>query len=555
MPNNRQVTSAPRFQPNRRVARPRLEALEFGDSLATVLIQGAAGMAARALDEAADEERQRLTITGEIEGVGAGRAAALAGEALPEGDVGTYHGRAFAAGARTGFVTGLNNKLVIEVDQAGRDAGEDLGAFDKQVGKIRDSFRSLPPDIAAAADASLFEKSRLARGQIEAGLARRRAEAQELTDREAARVLSEQAQRYAFAGDHSAAELAKREHDAALGTLLAAGGMSAQEAAGTRARLDAEIEEQRHLGGIERAAKSGFGIAHAYMAAVAADERAFSTPDARARVLRHMEGRATALRVADERAEAKAAKAQRTREDATFKRAIDLQAAGDLSMEWLQKNQPALSAADYAQLYRMVTEPRPARTDPGTYAELTDRAYRGEDIRADARRAYTQGRLVRETFDHLQGLVERGFDDVEKEAVSRIDAFTGASGFFADDLARQKGALAKQELRNWLEEQRAAGRKITRADAGSEADRILGAWVLVTPAEILPKPLFSTLAPDGTFDAAATILRTRNARELGQLTDKHAAEEMKRIHFFDQQERASRAAAEARAAAAKSDRR
>lgn len=539
----RQIRSAPRYQPLRRALDRPQQPIEFGDSLATILLHGSAGIAARALDEYADEKRQQLTITGQIEGVGAGHAAAMAGQPVPEGDQ-SYYGQAFATGARTGYATALNDKIALEVDNAAKTAGEDLSAFDKALSTTAASFATLPPDLRAAAEVSLSERGREYRGQIEATIAKRQAEVREYASRSALRVHAERAQTAAFAGDSAAAELARREHHASVAALIGRG-MSADEAAATIERLDLEIEQQRHLGGFERAVNGGAAAGHAYLARIAGDQGAFRTPDQRDKTLRTMESRLSALSAQEARAEARAKDAQRAREDATFKRMIDAHAAGGLSMEVLQQNRASLSATDYGQLARMVSEPRPARTDPATYADLDARARAGEDVRAEARRAFTQGQLTRENYDHVNATLDRGADAALKDGEQFIRRFVMGSEFAASYDQSQRYGLAMREFEDWAARRRAPGQPpISRGEANAESERIARVWATTKPADVVADPQFLIRGKDGAFDVDATRAATRAAVEAGRLTPGQAAEESRRIQALAEREAAAKAAAE-----------
>lgn len=544
MPQQRQVRAAPRYQPLRRIRPQQAPSLDMGDSLATILLGGAAGIAGKALEQAADEERQRLTITGEIEGVGAGHAAAMAGQPLPESDITSYYGGAFSRGARTGYATALNNKITLDLDAAATAAGEDLQAFDRTAAKIAGGFALLPPDLRAAAEISLSERGREYRGQIEAALAKRQAEAQEFTSRQALRLHGERAQQAALAGDEAKAEMARREHHASVAALIGRG-MSADEATATIQRVDYEIEEQRALGGFNRAARGGAAQAYAYVGALGGDAKAFSTPDTRTRVLRTLEGQLNTIGAEQRRREAAAEKAKRQTEDATFKRAMDLHASGGLTMDWVQRNRAGLSASDYGQLTRAATEPRPARTDPVTYADLEGRARSGENVKGDVKRAFIEGRLTRENYDALNGVVERGEDDALKEGHGFIRRFVMGTEFSASHDQSQRYATAVREYEDWAAQRRGAGQPpLTRAEANTAAERIARAWATTKPGDVVGDPQFLIRDPKGAFDANATRAATRAAMEAGRLTPSQAAEEARRIGTLEERERQAREAAE-----------
>jgi len=495
------------------------------------------------LETFAGDQVQSAQIRGEIEGIGAGHKAAMANDAPPDADLTTHYGRAFARGARTGFAAALNDRIAVELDEAARAAGDDVAQFDKAVGKISSGFATLPPDLGAAAAVSLSEKGLQYRAAIEATRAKKQAEAAEFTSRQAVRLHSEDAQAAAYVGNMAGVDAARRAHHVSVGALIGQG-MSAQEATAAIQKLDYEIEEQRALGGFARAAKVGAAAAYTFVGRLTDAVDAFSTPDTRARVLRTLEGSLSAMAADESRRQAAADRHQKKVEEQTSKTATDLLYGGGLTMDWLRRNKAGLSDTDYQAFSKAAAEPRPPRTDIATYVALQDRALAGEDVRAEVKAAALAGKLSQEKFEQLSALVRSGFDRAIKEAADRISAFTGASGFFADDLSRQRNQLATEELLRWRDQQVAAGKSISPVEARAVADRALEAWSTVKPGDVPADPRFLVRNAQGGFDAPATRAATQAARAAGRLSQGEAEEEYRRIDILETRERNARAAAE-----------
>lgn len=101
-----------------------------------------------------------------------------------------------------------------------------------------------------------------------------------------------------------------------------------------------------------------------------------------------------------------AERAKKEAEEGAAKKGDELLRSGGLTPTWLAQNREALNEADYRYFSRAMNGGDDVLHDPLLYADLRDRAGRGEDVRGEARDALRSTRIRPSDYDRIVGEVE-----------------------------------------------------------------------------------------------------------------------------------------------------
>jgi len=513
-----------------------LPALQPGDTLGTVIFRGIADISRQVTGQLVDEAADAAAFEGQLSGLAAGRMAALEGAALPEADGGSIHGRAFSSAARAGYAQALSSRMALQVTQAGADAGDDLRAFDRAVDRQQAELSALPADIRTAAHGELALFAGRERAKISDRLTARRLEAEEATDREAIGLFADEAKRAARLGKAAEATEYQARHDAALTGLLATGRATAQEVAGSKRALGQSIAAEVHRGEFYRAVETGgLGAGLVYAGSVRRDPDL--TPEAADKLFAELDRTLDGLRADAERNERRAERNERALARNVAKEAVDRQAAGTLSLEWLRANRGRFDDTDYRLFVKAATDPGEAATDPEIYADLRARAATGQDVGAEARRAYAERRLTREAYDKVQRDAELADDAIVKEGAEFIKSMVLGSELQPKEGQAERYALAKDEWNTWVTERREKGERIPREPAKRQFEYIARQYRFVSAPALLQRTPAYLVGTRTEPDIAATYKATNEAFKAGRITAEQAAEQTRIIEELENRRR------------------
>lgn len=249
-----------------------LPALQPGDTLGTVLVQGTADLARQIIRPLAGEMADQREFEGQVEGLAAGRTAALAGQTVPAAGDGSIYGRSYDAAARAGYADALTNRIALRAATIAQDVGDDLKRFDAAITKEQATFAGLPDDIRAAAELELSVFAARERGAISTRVAKRQADVEEMNDRSALELFEIRARQAARAGDVDRVQEMQAFAESGWATMVAAGRASPQEAAKNAIGLSRDIVIETHRGEFERVLETqGMAAARRYIEAAKAD--------------------------------------------------------------------------------------------------------------------------------------------------------------------------------------------------------------------------------------------------------------------------------------------
>lgn len=142
---------------------------------------------------------------------------------------------------------------------------------------------------------------------------------------------------------------------------------------------------------------------------------------------------------------------------------LELQRSGELSAAWIEQNRDILTPAAQKYFYRALNGEE-GTTDVRTYTDLRERAGRGEDVTADTRLALYAGRIKREDYDRVLGVVDReGQTGWYRRGESFITNSLRPSDTNPDPAAPQRYALAMDDWYQWASDNPDAGDTEARA--------------------------------------------------------------------------------------------
>lgn len=245
-------------------------------------------------------------------------------------------------------------------------------------------------------------------------------------------------------------------------------------------------------------------------------------PDERLKLLDHADSVLRAQIADAARLESLSDREQKKASDAAAKNGDKLFAEGKLTAGWIEAQRNTLDPQDYRYFYTKLNggdEGSAPRNVP-LYADLRERAGRGEDVRVDARAAVQRGAIRSSDFDRLIGEVESEHPGWYKRGSEYITSMSGASLLNPDPAAPQLKASMLDQWGDWSRLHPQANDR----EAQSAYQDIVSHNMLVQRAG-LPLP---RLLVGGRFspDLAATVKATMKAHTDGQMNDADYGREM-----------------------------
>lgn len=208
---------------------------------------------------------------------------------------------------------------------------------------------------------------------------------------------------------------------------------------------------------------------------------------------------------------------QRRASEEIVKEGDKLLSGGNLTPDWIERNRKVLSQEDYRYFLRKLSggddESKPA--DVITYADIRDRAGRGEDVREEARQALLRGQIRTSDYNNIVGEVETGRPNWYKRGSQFISTSAAVSDLNPDPAAAQKKAQMLDDWDMWARENPQA--KDTEAQAAYR--RIVEEYAIVDTSNMaLTKraPRF-LVGSRNTPDIDATEAETVRAFEEGKI--------------------------------------
>lgn len=205
------------------------------------------------------------------------------------------------------------------------------------------------------------------------------------------------------------------------------------------------------------------------------------------------------------------ARAQKEVADSLSKEGDSLLARGGLSSAWIEANRRQLDPADFRYFYNQLNGGGSGPRNSMLYADLRERAGKGEDVRNDARDALRSGSIQATDYDRLIGEVETNRPSWYKRGSQYISQMSGVSDLNPDPTGAQTKATMLDQWGDWAREHPNA----KDGEAQAAYQDIVSHNMLVQIAG-LPLPKFlvgSRLSPD----IAKTEIETVNAYRSGKL--------------------------------------
>jgi hypothetical protein len=202
---------------------------------------------------------------------------------------------------------------------------------------------------------------------------------------------------------------------------------------------------------------------------------------------------------------------QKLAADATAKNGDKLFAQGQLTSAWIEAHRNTLDAQDYRYFYGKLTGNGEGPRDASTYADLREAAGRGEDVRADARRALQSGAIRSSDWDRIIGEVEQQRPGWYPRGKQYITNMAGVSELNPDPSAKQTLGTMLDQWDDWT----TSHPKATDKEAQAAYQDLVTHNMLVQRAG-LPMPRFS-VGNRFDLDLQNTAKATIKARDAGQL--------------------------------------
>lgn len=194
--------------------------------------------------------------------------------------------------------------------------------------------------------------------------------------------------------------------------------------------------------------------------------------------------------------------------DVVTKEGDRLYATGALTSGWIENNRATLSPEDYRYFYRRLKgEDGSGPSDAILYADLRDRAGRGEDVRSEAREALRRGSIGASDYDRILGEVEGERPGWYKRGKEFISTSAAVSDLNPDPAAAQRKAAMINDWDEWAQ----ANPKAKDSDARAAAERLVQEYAIVDTSKftlVKRTPRFlvgGRRAPDLDATASATV--------------------------------------------------
>jgi len=214
---------------------------------------------------------------------------------------------------------------------------------------------------------------------------------------------------------------------------------------------------------------------------------------------------------------------EKDRYEATAKKGLSMAASGGVTPAWVEANRDNLSKDDFKYFYRVATGLEEGPRDPMIYADLRDRAGRGDDVRADAKTALQKNQIGRSDFDRLTGEVEAQYPGWKKQGDSYLSTVSGYSEINPTPAAAQTKAAMLDQWTEW-----ASGHpKATSEEARKAWTGIADSYALAGKAEkifTLPLPRYMS-GTRSQPDLDAIERETAKALQEGRMSPEEAAKQ------------------------------
>lgn len=414
------------------------------------------------------------------------------------------------------------------------EAGEDPDRFDATFKGHAEGALTEVPDRLKRRAASVLDRAGTARytSLLDKKSTRDRALEEEALGT-AADELTDEYVRHAQFTDPTAvsrATAARTDLQSALGTRVSKGHISPEMAAAKLRGADMTARAEALYSHVQRVFKTDGALkAFAAADAIAAD------PDIPIRIRERYQNRAQEfireqVSVADMR-DRQSERAIREQREATGRTLWKLDADGQLTRDWLDKNSGALSKDDYKAGLNALQNPDPPADDRPLYADLSARVYR-EDIGRDLQAAYLGGRLKKATFAELRNInaSERNQDQPKSEYQQSLRDITEKLGPIpgvSDETAGARLANARRVFDDFVRKPKADGSLPTDSEVRRQAVEIIERfqvldWDKLTSTMMRPKFLVGTRQQP---NLDATDAATMKALDEGRITAEEAARE------------------------------
>lgn len=249
------------------------------------------------------------------------------------------------------------------------------------------------------------------------------------------------------------------------------------------------------------------------------------TPKARDMVLQEIESQQRIRNAQEDRDYRDRERAERDMQDSYAKQGDKLFAEGKLTPAWIEANKGRLSASDVRYFYRTLKDTAGAgggspQRNAMAYADLRDRAGRGQDVRTEAREALIRGDIEKGDYDRLTGEVEQQRPGWYKRGTDFIATSAGVSDLNPDPAAAQRKAQMLDDWGAWADE----NPKASETEARDAYRRIVSEYAIIdynqlTLVKRAPRFLVGNrMQPDFDGTEAATV----KALEDGTITPQEA---------------------------------
>lgn len=220
--------------------------------------------------------------------------------------------------------------------------------------------------------------------------------------------------------------------------------------------------------------------------------------------------------IEEDRLERRQLRQEKALQDAASKDGDRLLATGALTSQWIEDNRDRLSPDDYRYFYRQLAGGGDGSGPRNTllYADLRERAGRGEDVRDEARTALQRGDIGASDYDRLLGEVESQRPGWFKRGSDYISTAAAVSDLNPDPAAAQRKAEMLDDWSDWAK----ANPTATEEQAQAAYKRIVQEFAIVNFDRMLlvkrsPRFLVGSRAtPDLDATKAATVQALQEGR-------------------------------------------
>lgn len=198
---------------------------------------------------------------------------------------------------------------------------------------------------------------------------------------------------------------------------------------------------------------------------------------------------------------------------------LDQLGPGNLTASAIEQRRDVLSESDYRYFYRELRNPSGSESAPGNvplYANLRERAGRGEDVRDEARVALTKGAIRSSDYDRIVGEVESERPGWRTLGASYLSTVSGYSELNPTPGAAQLKAAMLDEWSQWAD-----GHKNATSDEARKMYQAIGDSHQLADSAVkqltLPWPTYG-VGDRAAIDLAATAQRAKAALDAGEIT-------------------------------------